>query len=63
VKVASADAIAEWVSELPIWQQDLVCRVAQSVELDEEEIGAALGVVGKFFKIPVDGVNLPNAYV
>jgi recombinational DNA repair ATPase RecF len=59
VKVASADAIAGWVSELPIWQQDLVCRVAQSVELDEEEIGAALGVVGKFFKIPVDGVNPP----
>jgi hypothetical protein len=53
--VAGTDEVSDWVKELPIWQQDLVCRAAQSVELDEEATTAALRVVERSFNIPTDG--------
>ncbi len=44
--------ITDWVSSLPSWQQDLVCRVAMTVELDDLEFAEALDSVKHAHCIP-----------
>ena len=47
--------VTDWISSLPAWQQDLVCRVADTVELDDREFAEALNSVKHAYSIPFAG--------
>lgn len=44
-----------WIDRLPLWQQDLVCRVFESVEPEPDVFEIAVKVVMAAFGIPFEG--------